>query len=138
MFATCNSKGEYANIYNAEELSQIVADTVEYYQNETNRYMIQNKKLTEDAVKVVEKQYEDKINNLKERLSMSYGEFHSKKERSAYSDFVERHMHDRATSKANGGRVPYIIPIYTGIGCIKTVVCQICGESEDITDMEVW
>ena len=138
MFATYNSKGEYANIYNAEELSQIVADTVEYYQNETNRYMIQNKKLTEDAVKVVEKQYEDKINNLKERLSMSYGEFDSKKERDAYSDFRQKHMHDRATSKANGGREPYIIPIYTGIGCIKKVVCQICGESEDITDMEVW
>ena len=138
MLATCNGKGEYTNICNAEELSKIVSDTVKYYQSEAERYRLENKRLTEDAVQVVKGRYENKIKELEEKLSMSYGEFHSKKERSAYSDFVERHMHDRAISKANGGRVPYIIPIYTGIGCIKTVVCQICGESEDITDMEVW
>ena len=47
-------------------------------------------------------------------------------------------MHNRAESKANGGRRPYLIPTGTGVGVILKVVCPICGESEDITDTEVW
>ena len=47
-------------------------------------------------------------------------------------------MHDRMYSKINGGKSPYLIPNNTGIGTILHVKCQICGEEEDITDMEVW
>lgn len=78
------------------------------------------------------------IASLKERLSFSYGEFSSQKEKDAYDDFTERHMHQRMTLRAQGGKAPYLIPTGTGIGTILYVKCPICGEEENITDMEVW
>ena len=138
MYVTYNSEGQYENIYNAEELSKLVSDTIEYYKTKADRYMIQNKKLTENAAEIVKKQYEEEINDLKEKLALSYGEFASQKEKDRYLQFEQKHMHNRAELKANGGRAPYLIPTGTGIGVILKVVCPICGESEDITDTEVW
>ena len=127
-----------ADIYSSEELRDAVFDTIQYYEEANKRLREENRNLIESAKQVVRKDYEEQISDLNERLKLSYGEFASEKELQAYKDFTNRHMHNRAESKANGGLAPYIIPHYTGIGCIKKVVCQICGESEDITDTEAW
>ena len=125
-------------IYNADELKEHVYNTIKYYEDENNYLREKNKQLTEDAISIVKKDYEQHIEHLDRRLQLSYGEFASQKELDAYNEFVKEHMHNRKTSRCNGGRAPYIIPNYTELGCIKKVVCQICGESKDITDDSVW
>lgn len=125
-------------VYEANELATAVTDTIRYYREQYQRIAEENRKLKDDAYEFVYKQFQNKMDNLREQLRLSYGSFSSQKEKDRYLQFEKRHMHDRAESKANGGRRPYLIPTGTGIGVILKVVCPICGESEDITDTEVW
>lgn len=120
------------------ELTELVHNTVKYYEEKVKELSEENKQLYEDAESIVRKNYEKRINNLKKQLSLSYGQFSSQKELDAYHDFENRHMHDRLTSLYNGGRAPYLIPTRTGIGTVLKVVCPICHESEDITDTGAW
>ena len=129
---------EFTEIYTAEELRDKVFDTIKYYEQKSEALHKTNQRLIDDAKAIVERGYKKEIEALKERLRLSYGEFASQKELDAYNDFTNRHMHDRLTSKYNGGRAPYLIPTGTGVGTNLKVVCPICGESEDITDTEVW
>lgn len=138
MFYVTDLNDYSATVYDHDELTKMVSDTIHYYEEANKQLIEQNNRLTENAEQVVREDYEEQIDYLNERLNLSYGEFASEKELQAYKDFTNRHMHNRAESKANGGLAPYIIPNYTGLGCIKKVVCQICGESEDITDTEAW
>lgn len=126
------------NVYNSKELQDAVANTFQYYEDYIERLRNENRRLKENAKEIVENGYKQQIANLEQRLLYSYGEFASQKELDAYENFVNKHMHNRMESVAEGGKAPYIIPTYTGFGCVKKVVCQICGKSEDITDTEVW
>ena len=125
-------------IYTKDELIKIVSDSVEWYENRANTLAEQNLQLKLNAIDVVRKEYEDRIKYLQSQLDMSYGEFASQKEKDAYDEFEKKHMHDRCTSRYNGGRAPYLIPTGTGVGTQLEVVCPICGAKEDITDVEVW
>lgn len=125
-------------IYNKDELTTMVHDTIEYYEEANKRIGEVNKKLKEDAKKIVCAEYEQRIAQLEEKLRLSYGEFSTQKEKDAYDDFEKRHMHERLTMKSQGGKCPYLIPTGTGIGTNLKVVCPICGEIEDITDLEAW
>ena len=125
-------------IYNENELSKAVFDSVQYYRERCEELERKNKELHTRALEMANDELKDEIQFLKERLALSYGAFASEKEAQAYDEFSEEHMHDRATSKFNGGRVPYLIPTGTGIGTLLKVVCPICGESKDITDVEAW
>ena len=136
IYNTDNSKR--TNIYSSEELQEAVSNTFQYYEDYIERLRNENRRLKENAKEVVENNYKQQIANLEQHLRYSYGEFASQKELDAYENFVNKHMHNRMESAIEGGKAPYIIPHYTGIGCMKKVVCQICGESEDITDTEAW
>ena len=125
-------------VYSSTELTELVYDTIKYYEERVEEIAAHNEKLHDDAVGVVRAEYEDQIKYLKDRLAMSYGQFSSQKEKDAYDDFEQRHMHDRLSSRYNGGRAPYLIPTGTGIGTNLKVVCPICGESKNITDTSVW
>lgn len=125
-------------IYNKDELTAMVHNTIEYYEETNKRIGEVNKKLKEDAQAVVRAEYEQRIAQLEEKLRLSYGEFSTQKEKDAYDDFEKRHMHERATMKIQGGKCPYLIPTGTGIGTNLKVVCPICGAVEDITDLEAW
>lgn len=125
-------------VYEANELATAVTDTIRYYREQYQRIAEENRKLKDDAYEFVYEQFQNEINSLREQLRLSYGSFSSQKEKDRYLQFEKRHMHMRAESKAEGGRAPYLIPTATGIGVILKVVCPICGESEDITDTEVW
>ena len=125
-------------IYTKDELVKIMSDSIEWYENRANTLADQNLQLKLDAIDVVRKEYEDRIKYLQSRLDMSYGEFASQKEKDAYDDFEQRHIHERLTMKSQGGKAPYLIPTGTGVGTHLEVVCPICGAKEDITDLEVW
>lgn len=125
-------------VYSEKELSTAVIDTIHYYKEQYHRVEEENKKLKDNAYEFVYEQLRNEMDSLREQLRLSYGSFSSQKEKDRYLQFEQRHMHNRAESKANGGRAPYPIPTGTGIGTTLKVVCPICGESEDITDTEVW
>ena len=125
-------------IYDEKELSEAVFNTIKWYKGCNEDLALRNQELHDNAEAIVRHEYEAEIAHLKERLSMSYGEFASQKEKEAYDQFEKEHMHDRCTSRYNGGRAPYLIPTGTGIGTHLEVVCPICGEKKDITDTEVW
>ena len=129
---------DVGRVYSKEELSTAITNTIEYYQHTIDALRKTNQRLIDDADAIVEECYKKDIEMLKERLSLSYGEFASQKEKEAYDKFEEEHMHDRLTSRYNGGRAPYLIPTGTGVGTNLKVVCPICGESKDITDTEAW
>ena len=131
-------KNEAQTIYNAEELSTSVFNTIQYYIEKNKRLKERNFVLEIEAKDAVRQEFIEEIERLKERLAMSYGEFASQKEKEVYADFRKRHMHDRLTSRANGGKCPYLIPTGTEIGTILYVKCPICGKEEDITDESVW
>lgn len=130
--------GMSTTVCSSAELTDLVYSTVKYYEEKVKELAEKNKQLYEDAESIVRENYEKRINNLKEQLSLSYGEFASQKEKEAYNEFEKEHMHDRLSSKYNGGRAPYLIPTGTGVGTNLKVVCPICGESKDITDTSVW
>lgn len=123
---------EIRNIFKSLEKSY------EYQQKRIEKLVAENKKLRKNAKAVIEKELKEENEYLRERIGMSFGCFDSLKEKKAYEKFEEKHMHDRATSKINGGKTPYVISQGTGIGIIKKVVCPICGKEEDITDISVW
>ncbi len=127
-----------SQIYDEEELATAITDTIQYYKDKCEHLREENQQLIQNAQEVVKKNYEQTITNLRERLNLSYGEFASQKEKDAYNQFTIEHMHDRLSSRYNGGRAPYLIPTGGGIGTILKVVCPICGESKDITDNSVW
>lgn len=125
-------------VCSSAELTELVHNTVKYYEERVEELKEKNKQLYADAESIVRKDYEKQINNLKEQLSLSYGEFASQKEKEAYNEFEKEHIHDRLSSRYNGGRAPYLVPTGTGIGTFLKVVCPICGVSKDITDISVW
>jgi hypothetical protein len=131
--------GEHSHkVYYEKELADAVFNTIKWYKERNREIAAHNEKLHDDAASVVRAEYEAEIAHLKERLSMSYGQFASQKEKDAYDDFERRHMHERLTMKIQGGKAPYLIPTGTGIGTHLEVVCPICGEKEDITDLDMW
>jgi len=130
--------GISTQVCSSTEITDLVHNTVKYYEELVTELRERNKELYKHAEEIVRKDYEKQINNLKEQLRLSYGEFTSQKELDAYNEFEKEHMHNRETSRYNGGRAPYLIPHYGGIGRTLKVVCPICGESKDITDMENW
>lgn len=130
--------GTSTTVCSSTELTELVHNTVKYYEEKVERLIEKNKQLYANAESIVRKNYEKQINNLEEQLSLSYGEFASQKEKEAYDEFEKEHMYDRLSSRYNGGRAPYLIPTGTGIGTILKVVCPICGESKDITDTSMW
>lgn len=125
-------------IYNEDELSTAVFDTIKYYREENERLKRENREWHNKALEMANDELKDEIQSLQKRLALSYGEFSSEKEKLAYKQFEEEHMHDRLISKYNGGRAPYLVPTGTGIGTLLKVVCPICGESKDITDVGAW
>ena len=130
--------GMNTKVCSSDELTELVHNTVKYYEDRVEELKEKNKQLYANAESIVRKDYEQKIKSLNEQLRLSYGEFASQKEKEAYDEFKKEHIHDRHTSKYNGGRAPYLIPTETGIGTILKVVCPICGESKDITDNSIW
>lgn len=128
----------FTKVYNEDELANAVYDNVKYYRERAEELRQRNKELYDDAKKIVDEDLQKENEYLQQQLSMSYGHFSSQKEKDAYNNFELRHMHERLTSRAQGGKCPYLIPTGTGIGTILHVKCPICGEEEDITDMKVW
>ena len=57
-------------------------------------------------------------------------------EKTAYYNFIEKHKDCKCKATIGGKISVEIIP--TGLGNEIICKCNICGEIEDITDVDVW
>lgn len=117
---------------------ETIAEIVAPYEEKIADLKAQNNQLIKDAesAKICELGAENEI--LKKELAMSVVVLDSEKELKAYKTFCKKHKKCQLTSKANGGKVPYLVLNGTGVGACKKVVCQVCGKEQDITDISVW
>ena len=117
---------------------EITAQIIAPYLDEIEKLKEENKKLLEVIPADTNGILLSENKQLRKRLEMSFGEFDSNKELNAYKRFCKKHVKCQLSSKANGGKVPYIVQNGTGVGTCKKVVCQVCGAEEDITDINAW
>lgn len=73
--------GINTTVCSSDELTELVYNTVKYYEEKIKELAEKNKQLYIDAESIVKENYEKRINNLKEQLSLSYGEFASQKKK---------------------------------------------------------
>lgn len=141
MFNVIDTKSndtQIQTIYEPKELVKALEDTLSYYKKQTTNALIEASKTREEVIAEIQNAYAEENARLKEKLKFAFGFFSSEKELDAWRAFCKKHEECRCKYKIDGGKMPYIIPYGTGIGQCVTAVCQVCGEKEDITDMDVW
>ena len=129
---------EYIASSKAEELSEEVRNTIMQYANSAESWRQLAKQNREDIEHEIINEHDKENAALKERLRFCVVELHSEKELEAYKAFCKKHEACRIDTKFNGGKMPYVMQFGSGIGICTKVVCQVCGEKQDITDSTVW
>ena len=124
--------------YTPQTFAQQVQDILEQYQNRTEQAEQFAAKTREEIDIAAAKKNQEQIQQLKNKLSLVYGTFDFPEEKERWDNFCKKHEACRVKYKIDSGKMPYIIPYGTGIGCCYTAVCQACGEKEDITYSEGW
>lgn len=113
----------------------------EPFEKEIARLEAENAELRKNAKQIADKELKGEIEQLKERLELSFGEFSSKKELSEYKKFCKKHKHSKQWKKHVAGwvdKVPYVAKEAASVGQLVKAVCPICGAEKDITDISVW
>lgn len=103
----------------------------------------ENAALLKNAEAVANAKLKEELARCKEELTLVYGKFDSMKEKHAYEVFCKKHRHQEQMKGQEFcaipvAQVPYVMEKATSVGTMKTVVCPICGEKKDITDIGTW
>ena len=72
MFYSCKDN-MVTKVYSSTELTELVHDTIKYYEKRVEELKEKNEQLYADAKSAVRKDYEKQIDNLKERLTTGTG-----------------------------------------------------------------
>lgn len=120
-----------------KESLQQASQYIDQLEERLNSLEEENRSLKEEAKKCADKELLEDNVYLTDRLKRSYGEFSSEKELNAYKSFCKAHAKCR-NSHASSGKFPYVIPTNCGVGISVRVVCPICGQWKDITDVSAW
>lgn len=126
-----------ASVYPADDLAQLVKDSVEYYEEQARLAREKANKTREEVRKETINEYEEENRLLKKRLEYAVAFLGSDLELDRYKEFVAEHKKCRC-NKTNSGMIPYVQQYGTGVGVATTVVCQVCGATKDITDVNSW
>lgn len=110
----------------------------EVQEAQIKRLIEENRQLKENAKNIVDSELKNENDYLKHKLDMSVGELASEKELKAYKVFCKKHQKCLTSLRINNGKIPYVVFDVNGLGVCKKVVCQVCGEEKDITDINVW
>lgn len=122
----------------ANKLANSVRNTILKYAQREGRALEKAHKRRDTIKAEIVNEYEAENRELRDQLRYSVAFLHSDKELEAYNAFCKKHESCRLTAKINGGKIPYVTQYGTGVGVCTTVHCQVCGESEDITDSTIW
>lgn len=121
-----------------QDIGNKVTEILTTYKNRAEQAEKFAAKTREEIQAAAEQLNQNKINELKERAALVYGCFDFPQEMQRWRAFCKKHEACRLNTKIDGGKMPYIIPYGTGIGCCYKAVCQACGATEDITYSEGW
>lgn len=124
--------------YTPQTFAQQVQEIMEHYQARAEQAEKFAAKTRAEIDAAAEQKNQEEIKYLKERFKLTYGSFDFPQEMERWKQFCKKHEACRLKYKIDGGKMPYIIPYSTGVGCCYTAVCQVCGEKEDITYSEGW
>ena len=122
----------------ANELAEDVRREIISAAKNAKRWLEESQKTREEIAAEIKNEHDEENQYLKNELRYSVARLNSDKELEAWNRFVEKHEPCRLKRKIDGGKIPYITQYGTGIGICTKAHCQVCGESEDITDSEVW
>ena len=125
-------------VFPADDLARLVRDSVEYYQQQADHANEQAGKTREEVKKDTLNQYEAENQRIKKKLERAVAILGSDLEMKRYLSFLSEHEKCLRSSRANWGRAPYVKQVGTGLGTATTVVCQVCGAEQDITDLSGW
>lgn len=125
-------------VFPAQDLAQLVKDSVEYYERQAEYARNQAKKTRQEVAKEIINEHEAENQRLKNRLRYAVAILGSDSELESYKRFCAEHEKCMSSSRANWGRAPYVKQVGTGVGTATTVVCQVCGAEQDITDISNW
>lgn len=125
-------------VYPAEDLARLVKDSVEYYESQAENYRNQAQRTRQEVANEIVNEHEAENQRLQNKLKYAVAILNSDLELENYNRFLSEHEKCMRGSRANWGRVPYIKQVGTGIGTATTVVCQVCGAEQSITDFGNW
>ena len=132
-----HENGNFMHILEPLELVDNVRQTLCYYQDETMRAKEKASKTREEVAVEIKNEYAKENRMLNQKLKFSIASVSSEKELKDYNAFVEKHLVCRQT-KATGGALPIIKQHATGVGICTKLVCPVCHEEWDITDISTW
>ena len=103
----------------------------------------ENTKLLKDALNIANAKLKEELEHYRSEMQLVYGKFDSQKEKHAYEAFCKKHRHPEQMKGQEMvaipvAKIPYVIEKPTSVGTMKQVVCPICGEKKDITDIGTW
>ena len=125
----------HKQLYTAADLAHIVEDNVEYYETWARRLEADNRKARDEVRAEMREEYAE-IQRLRDKLRFSPFSFASQKELDNYNDFQKRH--EKCMQSKNNTRDFYVKPYFTGFSVGVYACCPVCGDEEDISDIEVW
>ena len=132
-YYTQNKDGKLIEVKSIEQICQYLKDVYEVLEEKASYYQQQLSEYNKD---VEIQKYKDKIDELYSRSLLLM----SDKEAEAEYNFRQRHYEQCAlplNSKSAGSTYIYELT-GTGLGTIIKITCPICGQSEDITDIDSW
>ena len=132
-YYTQNKDGKLIEVKSIEQICQYLKDVYEVLEEKASYYQQQLSEYNKD---VEIQKYKDKIDELYSRSLLLM----SDKEAEAEYNFRQRHYEQCAlplNSKSAGSTYIYELT-GTGLGTIIKITCPICGQSEDITDLDSW
>lgn len=125
-------------LYSAEDLANLVKDSVEYYEQHAKEADERANRTEEEIRADIQNEFKKENQQLKKELLLSFGHFNNECELDRFIEFDNKHSTCRKTYKINLGKVPYVIPTLTELGWAFDAVCPICGEKKNITDYSAW
>ncbi len=133
-----NGKINFTDVYEPAEILSIIDASLNYYKDKAEEAIEQSKRTKEEVRQEVINEYAHENAEIQKQLTLSYGSFTFPEEKKRFDDFRARHIETCRTTHATGGLEPYVKVVGTGIGDSYTVVCPVCGESENITYVDGW
>lgn len=124
-------------ILGAKELSDVVYNTLKFYEDRADEAREQARKTREEVMQEIHNEWDEENQRLKERLRLSLVELNSQKELDDYNAFVAKHKNCKG-SRIGNDCTPLFRQYGTGFGVGTVLFCPICSESVDITDTSCW
>ena len=123
------NNGSYERVWKAESLAKEIINTINYYKNAASESQEEANKTHDEVMAEVR----DEIRRKDEELARAPFHF-TALENERYHAFMRKH-YEKDCNCNKGFSLSFV---GTGIGACYDMICNDCGEKEEITDIESW